>query len=55
MNADRSYQLVIHQPPASYFLKQAAGISRGAMEPGKLKWVISIECFVLYQDMTGSV
>lgn len=35
VNADRSYQLVIHQPPASYFLKQAAGISRGAMEPVK--------------------
>ncbi|XP_037293927.1 39S ribosomal protein L11, mitochondrial-like [Manduca sexta] len=33
VNSDRSYQLVIHQPPASYFLKQAAGISRGAMEP----------------------
>ncbi|XP_023945748.1 39S ribosomal protein L11, mitochondrial [Bicyclus anynana] len=33
MNPDRSYQLVIHQPPASYFLKQAAGINRGAMEP----------------------
>ncbi|CAG9565365.1 unnamed protein product [Danaus chrysippus] len=35
VNADRSYQLVIHQPPASYFLKQAAGASRGAMEPVK--------------------
>lgn len=35
VNADRSYQLTIHQPPASYFLKQAAGVSRGAMEPGK--------------------
>ncbi|XP_034834025.1 large ribosomal subunit protein uL11m [Maniola hyperantus] len=33
VNLDRSYQLVIHQPPASYFLKQAAGINRGAMEP----------------------
>lgn len=36
VNSDRSYHLVIHQPPASYFLKQAAGISKGAMEPGKL-------------------
>ncbi|KAI5643153.1 ribosomal protein l11, RNA binding domain-containing protein [Phthorimaea operculella] len=35
VNPDRSYQLVIHQPPASYFLKQAAGIGRGAMEPVK--------------------
>ncbi|XP_013192109.1 large ribosomal subunit protein uL11m [Amyelois transitella] len=33
VNADRSYQLTIHQPPASYFLMQAAGINRGAMEP----------------------
>ncbi|CAB3246059.1 unnamed protein product [Arctia plantaginis] len=33
LNSDRSYQLVIHQPPASYFLKQAAGVSRAAMEP----------------------
>lgn len=30
---DRSYELVIHNPPASYFLKQAAGITRGAMFP----------------------
>lgn len=37
VNPDRSYQLVIHQPPASYFLKQAAGLNRGAMEPGKLQ------------------
>ncbi|XP_072929978.1 large ribosomal subunit protein uL11m [Epargyreus clarus] len=35
VNADRSYQLIIHQPPSSYFLKQAAGVSRGAMEPVK--------------------
>ncbi|XP_022123290.1 39S ribosomal protein L11, mitochondrial [Pieris rapae] len=35
VNPDRSYQLVIHQPPSSYFLKQAAGTSRGAMEPVK--------------------
>ncbi|KOB73250.1 Mitochondrial ribosomal protein L11 [Operophtera brumata] len=37
LNSDRSYQLTIHQPPVSYFLKQAAGISRGAMEPAKIK------------------
>ncbi|XP_047507114.1 39S ribosomal protein L11, mitochondrial [Pieris napi] len=35
VNPDRSYQLVIHQPPSSYFLKQAAGTTRGAMEPVK--------------------
>ncbi|XP_046971397.1 39S ribosomal protein L11, mitochondrial [Vanessa cardui] len=33
VNPDRSYQLVIHQPPSSFFLKQAAGVTRGAMEP----------------------
>ncbi|KAL1132547.1 hypothetical protein AAG570_010502 [Ranatra chinensis] len=35
VNPDRSYTLVIHQPPTTFFLKQAAGIQRGAMEPGK--------------------
>ncbi|CAG4986609.1 unnamed protein product [Colias eurytheme] len=35
VNPDRSYQLIIHQPPSSYFLKQAAGVNRGAMEPVK--------------------
>ncbi|KAI8425169.1 hypothetical protein MSG28_006996 [Choristoneura fumiferana] len=34
VNADRSYQLTIHQPPASYFLMQAAGVNRGAMNSG---------------------
>lgn len=35
VNPDRSYQLVIHAPPATFLLKQAAGIQRGAMYPGK--------------------
>lgn len=35
MNSDRSYELVIHAPPATYLLKQAAGIQRGAMFPLK--------------------
>jgi large subunit ribosomal protein L11 len=34
VSPDRSYELVIHQPPATFFLKQAAGIQRAAMEPG---------------------
>ncbi|XP_059475352.1 large ribosomal subunit protein uL11m [Neocloeon triangulifer] len=34
VNDDRSYQLVIHQPTASFFVKQAAGITRAAMKPG---------------------
>ncbi|XP_011301937.1 39S ribosomal protein L11, mitochondrial [Fopius arisanus] len=35
VHPDRTYDLVIHQPPATYFLKQAAGIQRGAMNSGK--------------------
>jgi len=35
INSDRSYQLVMHKPPTTYYLKQAAGIQRGAMEGGR--------------------
>lgn len=35
VNPDRSYRMVIHKPPIMYYLMQAAGIQRGAMEPGK--------------------
>ena len=35
INPDRSYNLVIHHPTSTYFLKQAAGVKRGAMHPGK--------------------
>ena len=35
INPDRSYSLVIHHPTNTYFLKQAAGVKRGAMHPGK--------------------
>lgn len=35
VNADRSYNLTIHHPTATYLLKQAAGIMRGAQYPGK--------------------
>lgn len=34
VNPDRSYELRVNKPPAVYFLKQAAGIQRAAMEPG---------------------
>lgn len=34
VSPDRSYEMVIHKPPAVYFLKQAAGIQRGVMEAG---------------------
>lgn len=39
VNPDRSYQLTIHQPPASYFLMQAAGVNKGAMNSGE--WSLS--------------
>lgn len=35
VNSDRTYELVIHSPPATFLIKQAAGIDRGAMYPGK--------------------
>lgn len=35
VRSDRSYELTIHNPPATFFLKQAAGIQRGAMSPGQ--------------------
>lgn len=35
VNPDRTYELTIHAPPATFLLKQAAGIQRGAMFPGK--------------------
>lgn len=40
VNPDRSYNIVIHKPPVVYFLKQAAGIQRAAMEPGIFKYLI---------------
>jgi len=33
VNSDRTFDLTIHQPPVSYFLKQAAGLQRAAMDP----------------------
>lgn len=35
VNSDRTYELTIHAPPATFMLKQAAGVQRGAMYPGK--------------------
>jgi large subunit ribosomal protein L11 len=32
---DKTYELIIHSPPTSFLLKQAAGIQRGTMFPGK--------------------
>jgi len=33
VNADRSFELVFYNPPTTWLLKQAAGITRGAMRP----------------------
>ena len=33
--ADRSFSYVTKTPPASYFLKRAAGLEKGALEPGR--------------------
>lgn len=32
--SDKAFDLDIHMPPATYFIKQAAGIERGTMKPG---------------------
>ncbi|XP_070166723.1 large ribosomal subunit protein uL11m [Polyergus mexicanus] len=32
VHSDRTYDLVIHKPPATYYLKQAAGIQKGRMK-----------------------
>ena len=35
VNPDRTYNMSISHPPWAYFIKQAAGIQRGAMEGTK--------------------
>jgi large subunit ribosomal protein L11 len=41
---DRSYILEILKPPVAFLLKQAAGIKRASMEPGKkVAGVVSIK------------
>lgn len=34
VKADGSYDLIIHHPPSTFFLKQAAGITKGKISPG---------------------
>ena len=34
MQPDRSFEMHINNPPVTYFLKQAAGVKKGAMKPG---------------------
>merc|ERR1711860_293095 len=35
VNPDRSYIIYMNKPPLTHFLKLAAGIKKGAMQPGK--------------------
>lgn len=35
LQPDRTYAMVIHKPPVSYYLRMAAGIKKGAMKPGR--------------------
>lgn len=52
INPDRSYNLVIHHPTSTYFLKQAAGVKRGAMHPGReitgyiTRWVCIVNSYL---------
>ncbi len=41
IKADRTHNLVMMHPPFQYFIKQAAGIQRGAMNRGEVSGMIS--------------
>ncbi|OXU18404.1 hypothetical protein TSAR_015741 [Trichomalopsis sarcophagae] len=43
VNPDRSYHLVMHKPPAVYYLKQAAGIQKGALAPPEVVGKVSLK------------
>ncbi|XP_043255078.1 39S ribosomal protein L11, mitochondrial [Colletes gigas] len=43
VKADGTYDLVINNPPATYFLKQAAGIERGKMCKGEIAGRITLK------------
>jgi len=38
--ADRSFSFVTKSPPATYFIKKAAGLSKGSQTPGKASGVV---------------
>lgn len=38
--ADRSFSFVTKSPPATYFIKKAAGLSKGSQTPGKSSGVV---------------
>ena len=50
VNSDRSFDLIINQPPVTFFLKQAAGIQRAAMKPSKpfLLFVLTTSWFNIF-------
>lgn len=43
VHSDRTYDLVIHKPPATYYLKQAAGIQKGRMKKGEVAGKITLK------------
>ncbi|CAL1686605.1 unnamed protein product [Lasius platythorax] len=43
VHSDRTYDLVIHNPPATYFLKQAAGIQKAKMKKGEVAGKITLK------------
>ncbi|XP_072749142.1 large ribosomal subunit protein uL11m [Anoplolepis gracilipes] len=43
VHSDRSYDLVIHKPPATYFLKQAAGIQKARMRHDEVAGKITLK------------
>ncbi|XP_025158868.1 39S ribosomal protein L11, mitochondrial isoform X2 [Harpegnathos saltator] len=43
VHSDRTYDLVIHKPPATYYLKQAAGIQKGMIKKGDVAGKITLK------------
>ncbi|XP_018405790.1 PREDICTED: 39S ribosomal protein L11, mitochondrial isoform X1 [Cyphomyrmex costatus] len=43
VKSDRSYDLVIHKPPTTYYLKQAAGIQKGRIKKGEIAGKITLK------------
>ncbi|XP_011874713.1 PREDICTED: 39S ribosomal protein L11, mitochondrial [Vollenhovia emeryi] len=43
VHSDRTYDLVIHAPPTTYFLKQAAGVQKGRIRKGELAGKITLK------------
>ncbi|KYM76554.1 39S ribosomal protein L11, mitochondrial [Atta colombica] len=43
VKSDRSYDLVIHKPPTTYYLKQAAGIQKGRIKKGEVAGKITLK------------